>query len=306
MGPEGSGIQQNELRPRDVSPIKQLATPINGESVVREAMQPALQEASHYLEALSPIEAKMVQSSQRLLDEVEAHVSQGVLTPAEGFLLIRRYMSEAVLETRMDEKTGLPNGVGFRERLSTVIKVKERQGSLPVSIAMVDMKGFKAVNDSLSHHAGDLLIFITGDILDSAMRGTDTVAKEQHPESQSSQTESDPTLTARKQGDEYLIMAPGATPQALIERFRNPDFQQTYNQIAKQRLLELIRHEKYAAMYPDPAAFEAKLDQITLGLRFGFTELQQGERDIDAIIKRADDDMNAQRELEEPSERNRR
>lgn len=307
MGPEEPIPQQKDIQPRDTSPLKKLATPINGESVVREAMQPALQEASHYLEALSPIEAKMVQTSQRLVDEVEAHVTQGVLTPAEGFLLIRRYMSEAVLETRMDEKTGLPNGVGFRERLGTVVKVKERQPDLAVAVGMVDMKRFKYINDTLSHHAGDLLIFITGDMLDNAMRGYDTVAKEQADETPTDTNgksgENDPTLTARKQGDEYLIMAPGAAADSLAARFRDPAFQEEYNRVAKARLLELIQHPKYAAMYPDPQAFQAALDEVTLGLRFGFTNLAVGEHDIDAIVKRADDDMNAQRQFEDPSTR---
>jgi diguanylate cyclase (GGDEF)-like protein/PAS domain S-box-containing protein len=53
----------------------------------------------------------------------------------------------------LDPLTALPNRSRFLERLQTAIK-----GNVPSAVLFVDLDRFKIVNDSLGHHAGDILL----------------------------------------------------------------------------------------------------------------------------------------------------
>jgi len=60
-------------------------------------------------------------------------------------------------ESRHDALTGLPNWRAFDERLGAEIARVRRHGGA-LAVAMLDLDGFKARNDSLGHAAGDALL----------------------------------------------------------------------------------------------------------------------------------------------------
>jgi diguanylate cyclase (GGDEF)-like protein len=60
---------------------------------------------------------------------------------------------------RTDELTGLTNRRGFLEGLDRLIEV----APLNVAVMVIDLNGFKEVNDSLGHHAGDELLRLAAD-----------------------------------------------------------------------------------------------------------------------------------------------
>jgi diguanylate cyclase len=74
-----------------------------------------------------------------------------------------------------DALTGLPNRRGLRQRLEASLPAcaPGRLGAL----FMVDLDGFKAVNDRLGHDAGDLLLKAVAERLRTLVRGGDTVAR---------------------------------------------------------------------------------------------------------------------------------
>ncbi|TQS46289.1 putative bifunctional diguanylate cyclase/phosphodiesterase [Cryptosporangium phraense] len=91
-----------------------------------------------------------------------------------------------------DPLTGLANRALFGERLASALS----DGSGP-ALLLVDLDGFKAVNDTRGHAAGDQLLVAVAGRLKGAVRATDTVA--------------------RLGGDEFAVVLPGAAePSAAI------------------------------------------------------------------------------------------
>jgi diguanylate cyclase (GGDEF)-like protein len=86
-------------------------------------------------------------------------------------LLIRT--QEALAAT--DPLTGIPNRRAFLDRLSSAVSAAA-WGHETV-VCLVDLDGFKAVNDAGGHAAGDAMLNAVGAALGAAVRETDTVAR---------------------------------------------------------------------------------------------------------------------------------
>jgi diguanylate cyclase (GGDEF)-like protein len=85
-----------------------------------------------------------------------------------------------------DGLTGLPNRMQFFERLEQALKENHIENN--TAILLIDLDGFKNVNDNLGHDAGDLLLQEVSIRLKSCIRETDTVA--------------------RLAGDEFIVLLP--------------------------------------------------------------------------------------------------
>ncbi len=75
-----------------------------------------------------------------------------------------------------DALTDLPNRVLLADRLVQGIQQTRRAQSL-MAVCYLDLDGFKSVNDSLGHEAGDRLLVEMAARLKAALRGGDTVAR---------------------------------------------------------------------------------------------------------------------------------
>ena len=75
-----------------------------------------------------------------------------------------------------DELTGLPNRRLFQDRLNNALERARRTGT-NAALLFLDLDHFKQVNDTLGHHAGDCVLEHVGNVFQSRVRRSDTVAR---------------------------------------------------------------------------------------------------------------------------------
>lgn len=101
-----------------------------------------------------------------------------------GSLIISGYISRRldaqnarlVHQALHDDLTGLPNRRLLYDRLSQAILQAQRHHK-PVALMSLDLNGFKEINDTLGHQAGDSLLEQIGPRLRQVLRQSDTVAR---------------------------------------------------------------------------------------------------------------------------------
>ena len=147
----------------------------------------------------------MVASGLGALDEL---VNAGVraivfLLVAGAFAALREAYRELNALAHRDALTGLGN----RRLLETVVE-RERQRALryrhPLTVACVDLDGFKAVNDRRGHAVGDRVLAEVGAWLRGGLRAVD--------------------IPARTGGDEFTVVLPecgGAAARAVAAKLRS-------------------------------------------------------------------------------------
>jgi diguanylate cyclase (GGDEF)-like protein len=112
----------------------------------------------------------------------------------------RHHELSLIRVARRDALTGLPNRVGFQESLD--VAFANTAAGQPIALHLIDLDGFKAVNDTHGHPIGDALLKTVGQRLRDIRRAGDAIA--------------------RLGGDEFAIIQVGAgTPEqaaALAKR----------------------------------------------------------------------------------------
>jgi diguanylate cyclase (GGDEF)-like protein len=75
-----------------------------------------------------------------------------------------------------DHLTGLPNRREGEERLANDI-ARTRRGGGRLTVAVVDLDGFKTINDTHGHHAGDVCLRHVADVIGRSVREGDWVSR---------------------------------------------------------------------------------------------------------------------------------
>jgi diguanylate cyclase (GGDEF)-like protein len=129
-------------------------------------------------------------------------VSLAVLAALAAWILTRK-MRTAERAALRDPLTGLPNRTLLDDRIEQALARSRRTGE-PFALMVIDLDGFKSVNDVWGHEAGNVVLRSIARRLQAAVRETDTVA--------------------RVGGDEFVIVSLGtqedAEAAALVSRLR--------------------------------------------------------------------------------------
>jgi diguanylate cyclase (GGDEF)-like protein len=115
---------------------------------------------------------------------------------------LERSASELEESATLDSLTSLWNRRVFSERLTEEVSRHLRYGT-PVSLLMMDLDGFKSINDEYGHVAGDAVLSSVAELLRSSLRTTD--------------------LPSRYGGDEFAVILPGVIKTdafAVAEKLR--------------------------------------------------------------------------------------
>jgi diguanylate cyclase len=126
-----------------------------------------------------------------------------ILAGTAGIVLNWR-LGRARSQALRDPLTGLPNRVLLEDRIEQALRRSRRSGE-PFALVLVDLNGFKDVNDVRGHAAGDAVLRSLARRFEALLRASDTVA--------------------RVGGDEFVVLSPTTASDeqaaALVSRLRH-------------------------------------------------------------------------------------
>jgi diguanylate cyclase (GGDEF)-like protein len=119
------------------------------------------------------------------------------------YMLIRSRSDLAAL-AMYDQLTGLPNRHLLEDRADMVFARHRRKPEQTCAILFLDLDGFKSINDSYGHKAGDAVLLAVAQRAKEVVRANDTIA--------------------RWGGDEFIVLMDEVEPetlQPLVDRLRS-------------------------------------------------------------------------------------
>jgi diguanylate cyclase len=164
----------------------------SGDRTARMAPSPASDEIDAVIVGIN----MMAEELQALNTDLEARVAERTLQLEQAQSQLRRL-------ALYDPLTGLANRTLLEDRIGHAM-THAGHGGPPPAVLLLDLDGFKAVNDSFGHPVGDLLLIEVARRLRAVVRDTDTVA--------------------RLGGDEFALVVLDATNEQVLDmadRIRN-------------------------------------------------------------------------------------
>jgi len=193
------------------------------------------------------IEKELAKLKARELQQVELNLHlrrcDGTVYPVDGIVLYNTEeqphayicIFQDVTERKKTEKrlhqlayyddlTGLPNRRLFENHVQKALG-NARRANEACAVCIIDLDGFKSVNDAFGHSQGDILLKQVTNRLSSQVRSNDSVARLTSPDSDDNAH----LELARLGGDEFLILLTdfenSVVPARVAERLLNTIFQ---------------------------------------------------------------------------------
>ena len=140
-----------------------------------------------------------------------------------------------------DELTGLPNRRLFADRLTGAIERADRMQTR-LALLILDMNGFKIINDTMGHQAGDQVLREVSGRLRRSVRASDTLA--------------------RLGGDEFIIVASDLDQGQSVDHFMESVRNALDGPISVEGQPMMVSASMGMAIYPDDADDSIKLLRI--------------------------------------------
>jgi diguanylate cyclase (GGDEF)-like protein/PAS domain S-box-containing protein len=213
--------------------------------------------------------------------EIAVDIALGSVDTRDGSMVVsvirditERKELESALEQRAlhDPLTGLPNRILCFDRLKQAL-LSSRREHTQVALVMLDLDGFKEVNDVHGHAVGDALLKELGVRLSAQARATDTVA--------------------RIGGDEFAWVMPRVAGQPAVEKKVRRQMQALERPIQLDKARIAVAVSAGVALYPrdgrdldtlmshaDAAMYAAKREGR--GLAFYATRTRRGPMTVGA------------------------
>ena len=104
-------------------------------------------------------------------------IAVGVLAVPFSVHVLVHLLGDEALKSHTDPLTGLRNRRGFHRSARELIRASDKATPPYLSLIMVDLDGFKQVNDTRGHATGDRILVAVADRLRHATRGRAVVAR---------------------------------------------------------------------------------------------------------------------------------
>lgn len=162
--PDGTGLEMLErIKSADFNPDMAIIM-LTGEKDVSVAVQAMKLGAHDYLSK----------------SDICADALQIAITKAMETINLSQQVREAQQRLEelafFDSLTGLPNRIVFEDRLDQTIRLARREKSR-FQVAVMDMDGFKKINDEFGHQTGDTVLRTISNRMAALVRDTDTIAR---------------------------------------------------------------------------------------------------------------------------------
>lgn len=193
---------QREMAQKLLDSARQGDTPVRGQlefGPVGKSLNcncllvPAEQDTTLIFGEPVPSEGALLSANHALLEELRSTRDALAIKTTE----LQAVMAQADELAHTDSLTFLPNRRSIISDLQRHVAYAERYGT-PLAISMVDLDGFKLVNDSLGHQAGDEILGKFARELRDHIRQPDEIG--------------------RYGGDEFLVILPSSTATAASEQ----------------------------------------------------------------------------------------
>jgi diguanylate cyclase (GGDEF)-like protein/PAS domain S-box-containing protein len=191
--PEGLIVADAKGRVTKSNPAYRRVTSLEESEIVGQPLPAVLNTGAQHADGVLPFDENAEDSQweqwckSKTGRRYAARISVSAVRDAEG--VVQQYVAivsdvtqrkldeeKIIYQANYDQLTGLPNRTLFMDRLTRRV-LEGKRAKTSVGLMFIDLDGFKAINDTMGHDAGDLLLKSTARRLEKCVREADTVAR---------------------------------------------------------------------------------------------------------------------------------